>query len=264
MPRDDLGAVLALPENRSLAVDVAERLRAAILGGHFGPGERLREEELARSMGVSRGPIREALFRLEREGLLVIRRNRGAVVAQLSREDLDEVYTLRVAIERLAVQRAVALGGDAAMARIQSVVDEIAVAVARGISEQEAAELDLKFHDRIYLAANHRRLYDTWTTLKPQLHILFLNRNVASSDFRIFAVTSHQEILDAIRDRDEALAVQLTETHLRSSYELAVRLTETHLRGPHDRVVTNDGSPDRLLGLNGEGAREAGGLDGAG
>jgi DNA-binding GntR family transcriptional regulator len=263
MPRDDLGAVLALPENRSLAVDVAERLRAAILGGHFGPGERLREEELARSMGVSRGPIREALVRLEREGLLVIRRNRGAVVAQLAREDLDEVYTLRVAIERLAVQRTVALGSDQAMARIQAVVDEIAAAVARGISEQEAAELDVKFHDRIYQAASHRRLYDCWTTLKPQLHILFLNRNVASSDFRDYAVASHQQILDAIRERDEARAVQLTETHLRSSYDLALRLTEEHLRGPHDRVVAADGAPRHLLGLDGDGAIGSGGLEGA-
>jgi DNA-binding GntR family transcriptional regulator len=254
MPRDDLGAVLALPESRSLAVDVAERLRAAIFGGHFGPGERLREEELARSMGVSRGPVREALVKLEREGLLVIRRNRGAVVAQLAREDLDEVYTLRVAIERLAVQRAVALGDDTAMARMQDVVDEIAVALARGISEQEAAELDVKFHDRIYQAANHRRLYECWTTLKPQLHILFLNRNVANADFRTYAVTSHQQILDAIRDRDEPLAVQLTETHLRSSYEMAVRLTETHLRGPSDR---------RVSATNGVAAEQPGGPDGA-
>ncbi|MEA2513887.1 MAG: hypothetical protein QOJ59_3374, partial [Thermomicrobiales bacterium] len=125
MPRDDLGAVLALPESRSLAVDIAERLRSAILDGHFGPGERLREEALARSMGVSRGPVREALARLEREGLLVIRRNRGAVVAQLSREDLDEVYTLRVAIERLAIQRAVVGGDDEALSHMQAVVDEI-------------------------------------------------------------------------------------------------------------------------------------------
>src|SRR5215210_2156420 len=122
MPRDDLDAVLAMPESRSLAVDIAERLRAAILDGHFGPGERLREEALARSMGVSRGPIREALVRLEREGLLVIRRNRGAVVAQLSREDLEEVYTLRVAIERLAVQRAVLYADDSQIAEMQAVV----------------------------------------------------------------------------------------------------------------------------------------------
>lgn len=248
MPRDDLGAVLALPENRSLAVDVAERLRAAILGGHFGPGERLREEELARSMGVSRGPVREALARLEREGLLVIRRNRGAVVAQLSQEDLDEVYTLRVAIERLAVQRAVAIGEAQAFARIQAVVDMIAAAVKRGISEQEAAEIDIEFHDRIYQAANHRRLYECWTTLKPQLHILFLNRNVANADFRDYAVTSHQAILDAIRDRDEARAVQLTEAHLRGSYDLALRLTQSHLRGSHSRLLPNPGSNGKQPG----------------
>ena len=96
----DLDNLLALPASRALGVDIATRLRAAILEGHFGPGEQLREEALARAMGVSRGPIREAFMQLEREGLILIRRNRGAFVAQLSREDLDEVYTLRVAIER--------------------------------------------------------------------------------------------------------------------------------------------------------------------
>src|SRR5688500_12144863 len=98
--------VLAPPENRALAVDVAARLRQAILAGHFGPGEQLREGPLARSMEISRGPVREALLRLEREGLVVIRRNRGPFVARLTREDLDELSTLRVAIERLAVERA--------------------------------------------------------------------------------------------------------------------------------------------------------------
>jgi DNA-binding GntR family transcriptional regulator len=247
MPRDDLGAVLALPESRSLAVDIAERLRSAILDGHFGPGERLREEALARSMGVSRGPVREALARLEREGLLVIRRNRGAVVAQLSREDLDEVYTLRVAIERLAIQRAVVGGDDEALSHMQAVVDEIGAAVARGISELEAAELDLRFHDLIYQAANHRRLVDCWLTLRPQIYIVFLNRNVANPDFRDYVVTSHQEILDAIRDRDEALAVRLTEEHLRGSYE---RIVARH--DPlHRLAVSNGNAADRQEGTDG-------------
>jgi DNA-binding GntR family transcriptional regulator len=236
MPRDDLNAVLAMPESRSLAVDIAERLRSAILDGHFGPGERLREEALARSMGVSRGPIREALVRLEREGLLVIRRNRGAVVAQLSREDLDEVYTLRVAIERLAVQRAVEHGNEESIAQLQSVVDEIADAVGRGISEQEAAELDLRFHDQIYQAANHRRLVESWLTLRPQIYFVFLNRNVANPDFRDYVVTSHQDILDAIHLRDETLAVRLIEEHLRGSYE---------------RIVVSHDSGHRLAGAHG-------------
>jgi DNA-binding GntR family transcriptional regulator len=226
---NDLDSVLALPENRSLAVDIAERLRAAILGGHFGAGQRLREEALASSMGVSRGPIREALVKLEREGLLVIRRNRGAVVAQLSREDLEEVYTLRVAIERLAIQRAVALADDADFARMQAVIDEIAVAAKRGISESEAAELDIKFHDLIYQSARHRRLYDSWATLRPQIHILFLNRNVADADFRDYVVNAHQDILDALKDRNEALALSTTEQHLHGSYGKVAALHDAKL-----------------------------------
>lgn len=223
--QSDLESVLALPENRSLAVDIAERLRAAILGGHFGAGQRLREEALASSMGVSRGPIREALVKLEREGLLVIRRNRGAVVAQLSREDLEEVYTLRVAIERLATQRSIAIGDETMYDRMQDVVNGFSDAVDRGISESEAAELDVKFHDLVYQSARHRRLYDTWTTIRPQIHILFLSRNVANPDFREIVNQSHQEILDALRARDEFLAVRLTEEHLHGSYE---RIVSSH------------------------------------
>src|SRR6476661_6655129 len=103
MTASNIDDLLAPPESRSLADDIAERLRAAILAGHFDPGERLGEEKLAQKMNVSRGPIREAFVRLEREGLVVTRRNRGAFVAQLTREDLEELYTLRRALEPLAL-----------------------------------------------------------------------------------------------------------------------------------------------------------------
>jgi DNA-binding GntR family transcriptional regulator len=219
----DLDNVLALPASRGLSADIAARLRTAILNGYFGPGERLGEEALASTMGVSRGPVREAFVQLEREGLIVIRRNRGAFVAQLAREDLDELYTLRLAIEQLAIQRTVLYADDGQIAEMQALVDDIARRQSRGIGEQEAAELDLHFHDLIYRAANHRRLLDTWNTLRPQIHILLLNRNVAHGDFREIAAPSHQVIVDAIRDRDEARAVELTLDHLRGSYERVVR-----------------------------------------
>lgn len=222
----ELDSVLALPASRGLSADIVARLRSAILNGLFGPGERLGEEALASAMGVSRGPIREAFLQLEREGLIVIRRNRGAFVAQLSREDLDEVYTLRLAIEPLAIQRAVRYAPDAAVAEMQALVDDIAVRQARGITEQEAAELDLHFHDLVYRAARHRRLLDTWNTLRPQIHILLLNRNVAHGDFRAMVAPSHQVIVDAIRDRDEVRAVDLTLEHLHGSYERVVRSHE--------------------------------------
>lgn len=219
MSVDHLDDLLAPPAARSLGDDIAERLRAAILSGHFEPGERLGEERLAQRMHVSRGPIRDALAKLERQGLVVIKRNKGAFVARLTPEDLNELYTLRLAIERLAVQRACAEHGADEIAAMQQLVDEIAAHTRAGISEQLAADLDLRFHDLIYRAARHRRLWETWQQLRPQIHILLLSRNVVDRDFRDLVVSTHQDLVDAIRDRDDARAVASLEDHLHGSYQ---------------------------------------------
>lgn len=215
----DLSSVLTIPPQRGLAESVSDRLREVILAGHFAPGERLREEALAQSLGVSRGPVREALRLLEREGLVVIRPNRGAFVARLAPEDLDEIYTLRLAIERLAVQLAVVRASEGQLDAMQQTVAEMARLTIHGITEREAAELDMQFHDLLYEAAGHRRLNDTWTTLRPQIYVLLLSRNVAQPDFREMTLTSHEDLLAALRSQDEARAVASIEEHLRGSYE---------------------------------------------
>jgi DNA-binding GntR family transcriptional regulator len=242
MLQDDLDAVLALPESRSLSVDIAGRLRRAILGGHFGPGERLGEEMLARSMGVSRGPLREALLRLEREGLVIIRRNRGAFVAQLSSEDLEELYTLRVVLEQMALKRAIHRAQPADIAAMEAVLRDMATSAERGVSEQEAAELDLRFHDLIYDAARHRRLRACWTNLRPQIHILLLNRNVAHEDFREMLITSHQVILEAIRAKVEAAAEEILDDHLHGSYERVASSYKHRLVDTTSSPASPDGS----------------------
>lgn len=222
MQEDALDTILSSPLNRGLATDIALRLRTAIVHGHFGPGERLREEALAKTLGVSRGPVREALSQLEREGLVVIQRNRGTFVARLTREDVEEIYILRTVLERLATQRAVAHITPSQIDAMQRVVDTMRAATERGMTEQEAAELDLQFHELLYEASHHKRLYDSWVNLRRQIHILLLSRNVADADYRVVTVSSHQIILDALRDRDEERAVALIEDHLRGSYERVV------------------------------------------
>lgn len=218
MGTEDLESVLSLPQNRGLSADIADRLRNAILSGHFEPGAQLREAHLAQFLGVSRGPVREALVRLEREGIVVIRRNRGAFVAQLSREDLDEVYTLRVVLEKLALERTIELADDALLNDLRETVDAMEAATNRVVTEQEAAELDLRFHDLLYQGSNHRRLLESWRNLRPQIHILLLNRNVAHRDFREYLVKSHRELLDAIVKRDREQALAHLDEHLHGSY----------------------------------------------
>lgn len=238
---DDLAAVLSMPEKRALSDDVASRLRAAILSGAFAPGERLREEQMARALGVSRGPVREALAELERQGLVVINRNRGAVVAQLSRNDLEELYTLRLAIEELAIRRAAEAADPDAIASMRALIESMRVAIVQGITEQEAAELDLDFHDRIYDAANHRRLKDAWTNMRPQIHVLLLNRNVADVDFREMLVTAHEDLLDGIARSDPDRSAQMLREHLGGSYERVSRSLERQI----DQLAAEAASPNK-------------------
>jgi len=219
---ETLETILSAPLSRGLASDVAGRLRTAIVYGHFAPNERLREEVLARMLGVSRGPIREALSQLAREGLVVIQRNRGTFVARLTREDAEELYSLRLVLERLAVERAIRRGTPEQFAAMQQIVDTMEAYSARGITEQEAAELDVQFHELLYLASAHRRLHECWVNMRRQIHILLLSRNIANDDFRVITGSAHQVILEALRNRDEARARELIDDHLRGSYERVI------------------------------------------
>jgi DNA-binding GntR family transcriptional regulator len=214
---------LTPPRKRSLADDIVDRLRSAILNGTFKPGQPLREEQLAASLDVSRGPIREALVQLEREGLVMTRRHRGAIVARLSRADVEEVYSLRLAIESLAMRQAVRHATDEDFAAMEGVLDTFRAAFASGPNEQVIADLDVRFHDLIYQAAHHQRLYDCWANLRAQIYIFLLSRNVVNPDFRVVTVRSHQELLDILRARDEVRAVQMIEEHLLGAYERVIQ-----------------------------------------
>ncbi len=219
---DDDGLMPALKV--SLADKVADYLREAIFRGKIAPGEQLREVPLSQMLGISRGPIRDALSQLEREGLVTIPRNGRTIVARLTQEDFDEVYSLRLGLERVAMQYAIRNATPADLDEMQQIVDEMIEEVNRGISEKDAADLDLHFHDVLYQASRHKRLQSVWADLRPQIYIFLLSRNVADSDFRV-QMTRHQEIVDVIRARDEAQALQVIETHLQVAYN---RISKTY------------------------------------
>lgn len=216
--------MLALPPKHTLTEDVTEQLRAAIFRGHFAPGERLSEEQLARTLGVSRGPIREAFVRLEREGLISSPANRRSIVARLSRRDLEEVYTIRLALERLAVQYGVHAAQDSDFAAMEANTQALEEAIARGITEHEAATLDIGFHDLLYRSARHQHLLDAWLNIRSQVYLFLLTRNLANPDFRERVISrGHRAILDALKKRDEKVAVAEIEEHLRSAYTYIVQ-----------------------------------------
>jgi DNA-binding GntR family transcriptional regulator len=151
---------------------------------------------------------------------VLLRRNRGAVVARLSRADLEEVYSLRLALERLAVAGAVRHGTDADFSGLDAVLHEFrGTGSDQPLTEQQAADQDVQFHEAVYRAAHHDRLYAAWSAIRSQVYILLLGRNVAGPDFREDTYIGHLELAYLIRARDEARAIGAIENHLQASYE---------------------------------------------
>jgi DNA-binding GntR family transcriptional regulator len=215
----DATALLAPAAGVLLSDEVVNRLREAILGGLFAPGDRLREEQLAEALEVSRGPIRNALVQLEREGMVQRRRNRGAIVARLSRTDLEEVYSLRLAIEPVACGWAARNANDRDLTDMQSIIHSYESRLTRRVSVEGAAEADLSFHDIVYRAACHRRLMRMWEDLRPQVYVFLLAREyVRTREFREIMITNHSAIRAAISSGDQVRARAVALEHVETSY----------------------------------------------
>jgi DNA-binding GntR family transcriptional regulator len=188
------------------------------MSGRLAPGTPLRENALAQEMKVSRGPIREALGELAREGLVILPRNHSAYVARLARTDLEEIYTLRMALAPLAVRLAAQNASDAELNELQTVIDIMARRGSK-MTGQEAAELDLRFCEAIYRSAKHRLLYQVWGQMRPLLHMLLLSHAVAQRDFLTHTLESHRALLHALRTRDADLACALATEYVEVVYE---------------------------------------------
>jgi DNA-binding GntR family transcriptional regulator len=186
----------ATPNRRSLSDDVVDRLRSAIVRGTFAPGQRLSEVALADAFSVSR----------------------GAWVTLLSRQDIDEISELRLALERLAMERAARLATSEDCAAMAEVIELLRDAVERKAVFDTVA-LDVRFHDLIYRAARHDRLYQSWALLRPQIETFLNSRPSDQNAYLDKAVREHSELLEVIRRHDRERAVTMIELHIRSAYD---------------------------------------------
>jgi len=161
---------LGIATRRVLADVVTDDLRDAIIAHELEPGRRLAEDDLANQMGVSRGPVREALARLEREGLVVIERHKGARIASWGRVDVEEIFSLRLVLEQLAIEWACKNATAADINALESVVKEFRKLSDKQRTIKAVSKLDLEFHTAIFDAAHHDRLSRAWEILRSQIH----------------------------------------------------------------------------------------------
>jgi len=203
---------------------VTADIRRLILEHELEPGQPLREEHLASMLGVSRGPIREAIVELEREGLAQRRTGRSTVVLQLSQRDLEEVFSLRRAQEGVAISFAIRAATDFELFELGRKVDVQEAARAAGEDNQLRNRLDLDFHDYVYRIARHTRLYQTWLTIRTQVFMFLCMRQSLSltAEMQDSAIAGHREIVEALLARDEARALSAADTHLVEAYARSI------------------------------------------
>lgn len=197
---------------------IARTLRRAISGGAFAPGAQLGEAALARSLGVSRGPLREAMQRLTQEGLLVSHRNRGLFVAELAPEAVEDMYLLRTTVETAALARVLelGLGGETADALDEAVDAMAALADHPRSAAMVAADLD--FHHALVEAARSPRLSRVHETVLVETSMCLHAMRGTYSDAES-RLTEHRAIADAVRAGDPDHARSLLVDHMRDGLE---------------------------------------------
>jgi len=199
-------------ENRTLREQVADHLRAEILEGRLAPGTELGESTLAHSLGVSRGPLREALGQLAAERLVTIVPRRGAVVRALTRQEFLDAYQVREALESLATKLAVPRLSDADRSRLHKMCDQMDHAASAGRTERFFA-INHDFHEFLVRASGNQTLVEMYDQLIAQMGRL-LQQSLRLRGGVERSAAEHRKILAAVDAGDAELACRLLEDHI--------------------------------------------------
>lgn len=200
------------PQAGSMVHTAYEEIREAVVSGRLRPGQRVTVRPFAERLGISPTPVKAALAVLEREGFLVARPHAGYFVAELTADDLRDLYQLRSALDALAARDIARARPEELLARLAELITRQRAAVADGDIERYA-ELDRRFHALIWQGSTNRRLVGIADLLGAQLRlgqavtITVPGRPEASLD-------EHAEILEAIWSGDTAAAEQAIRRHV--------------------------------------------------
>lgn len=194
-----------------LREQVKELIIQRILDGTYQPGQRVVELALAQELGVSQAPVREALRDLEGMRFIETEPYRGARVRQVSREQLAEMYPVRAALEELAGQMAAPRIDDAVLRQLEAELQRMLDA-ARGSDQHDLLVHDARFHEIVVEAAGNSALLDCWSGLCIEAYTLV---SLIKSQHDLVAIANtHVPILDALRQRDGALAGKVMRRHI--------------------------------------------------
>jgi DNA-binding GntR family transcriptional regulator len=217
----------------STSAFVSDVLREAIIRGIFKSAEQLRQDVIARSLGVSAIPVREAFKTLESEGLLQRIPYRGVFVSQISKEDVLEIYELRLLLEVQAMRDALPLVDDEAISRAEELIAQAEVCS----DPHEKSDLNWRFHMFIYGLPRKERLLRFINELHRSVqHYIRLYTTLAGENK--LSEHDHRQILSALKDKDETKLVTLLGEHIGRARDLLVFHLEKQKEGTKEEIAS--------------------------
>jgi len=221
----DAGKPFHAREFATLTTRVQQEIERRILTGEIKAGARIGEAALADSLGVSRGPVREAMRGLERAGLVEIAANRGAIVRSIGLDEVVSLYELRGAIFAYACERVARRRTDAVVAALRREVVAMEEAVARDELETYY-RLNVAFHASLLELSGNARARSTYEGVVKEMH-LFRRRSLSKVPNVGASLAEHREILDAIERGDEAAAREAGRLHVVHGCQRFLRTLDT-------------------------------------
>lgn len=217
----DLDLKIKMDEYLPLRDVVFNTLRQAILRGELKPGERLMEIQLANKLGVSRTPIREAIRKLELDGLVLMIPRRGAEVAEITEKNLRDVLEVRTALEELAVRSACDKMTEEDFVELKRAATDFEVAL-KADDVTMIAELDVKFHDIIYNATSNQRLIQLLNNLREQMY-RYRVEHLKSENARPRILSEHEGLIRSLESKDKEKAAEIICVHMSNQVEEVIR-----------------------------------------
>ncbi|HEY9223115.1 MAG TPA: GntR family transcriptional regulator [Variovorax sp.] len=203
-------------ESTDLVGLVEAQLTRAIVEGRLPPGSRIVEADIARRMGISRAPVREAARRLERQGVLVARPRHGFAVRTISVQEIDDLYEVRISIELTSIELACRKADDAGLARVQALLEKM-VRPDPDLPQGERIASDLALHTLICELAGNARLLRIFMDTQMELRMIIALINAVDDSAAVAA--THRVIVDALMRRDAEAAKKAMRIHLEYAWE---------------------------------------------
>lgn len=204
--------------SKTLKAQVVSAIRDAIFAGRFAPGDPLRELHLARELNVSQPTVREALFELEKYGLIVRTPNVGTIVTNLSSDEIREQIELRLLLEKVAALKASERMTVDDFRGLERRLAALTAAVAAN-AYYESAQADLEFHRQIWACSGNRALTRALDQLAvPLFAFVSILRSAGSQDL-VRVMSSHAAIVEALRQRDRSRLEEVIGQHGQSAYQ---------------------------------------------